>query len=267
MQGSLRSTAVYILTAISVFATACGGGGGTNGGGTQTPVTPTVAVSPAASSITTAQSLTVTVTVTGSSGTPTGTVVLSGSTYTSSATALSGGRASITIPANTFATGNVTLKASYTPDSASTSLYNASTGQSSAITVSSAPVITVTVDQSGTSTPVTDQLLGMNLAAWYDVAANATGVNSAFSQAGIKAIRWPGGSWSDMYHWGKGGVTPFIVYRHRQRHRLGRKRYLLAICIFDRAGWQLRPSAHRQLRQQCRLHRRRRSDRSSRVGY
>jgi hypothetical protein len=41
----------------------------------------------------------------------------------------------------------------------------------------------------------------MNLAAWYDVVGNATGVNGAFGQAGIKAIRWPGGSWSDEYHW------------------------------------------------------------------
>jgi hypothetical protein len=41
----------------------------------------------------------------------------------------------------------------------------------------------------------------MNLASWYDVVGNATAVNGAFGQAGIKAIRWPGGSWSDEYHW------------------------------------------------------------------
>jgi predicted heme/steroid binding protein len=50
----------------------------------------------------------------------------------------------------------------------------------------------------------------MNLASWYDVDANATGINSAFAQAGIKAIRWPGGSWSDAYHWGQGGIMPFM---------------------------------------------------------
>jgi predicted heme/steroid binding protein len=212
MRGTWRGAAICILTAISAFATACGGGGGTTGGGggNQNPTTPNIAVSPASSSITTVQSLNVTVAVSGSSGTPTGTVVLSGGTYASSATALSSGSASITIPANTFTIGSVTLKASYTPDSASSALYNPATGQSSAINVSQAQVITVSVDQSGTSIPVTDQLLGMNLAAWYDVAANATGINTAFSQAGIKAIRWPGGSWSDAYHWGQGGVTPFM---------------------------------------------------------
>ena len=48
---------------------------------------------------------------------------------------------------------------------------------------------------------VSDQLIGMNMAAWYDVVGNATAVNGAFAQAGIRAIRWPGGSWSDEYHW------------------------------------------------------------------
>ena len=60
---------------------------------------------------------------------------------------------------------------------------------------------TVTVNESSTGPAVTDQILGMNLAAWYDVVGNATAVNGAFAQAGIKALRWPGGSWSDEYHW------------------------------------------------------------------
>ncbi len=59
----------------------------------------------------------------------------------------------------------------------------------------------VTVNESISGPAVTDQILGMNLAAWYDVVGNATAVNDAFAQAGIKAIRWPGGSWSDEYHW------------------------------------------------------------------
>ena len=60
----------------------------------------------------------------------------------------------------------------------------------------------VSVDLATPGIPVTDQILGMNMAAWYDDVDNATTVNSALSQAGIKAIRWPGGSWSDDYHWG-----------------------------------------------------------------
>ena len=39
----------------------------------------------------------------------------------------------------------------------------------------------------------------MNMAAWYDPTTSA--VVPAFQLAGIKAVRWPGGSWSDDYHW------------------------------------------------------------------
>jgi hypothetical protein len=60
---------------------------------------------------------------------------------------------------------------------------------------------TVSVNESSNGPAVSDQLLGMNMAAWYDQVGNATAVNGAFAQAGIKAIRWPGGSWSDEYHW------------------------------------------------------------------
>jgi predicted heme/steroid binding protein len=305
-----RRMVLCFVAVAGLFATGCGGGGnsGTDGGGNQTPTTPTITVTPGASSITTVQTLKVTVTVSGKSGTATGTVTLSGGNYTSSATALSGGTASITIPsgslaagavtlkgaytpdaasssvynsgsgsapvpvslttptvtvtpasqnivvtqalpatvnvsggagapsatgsvvltsgtytssaialaggsaaitipANTFAAGNVKLTASYTPDSGGAAMYNPASGLSSAIAVFQAN--TVAVDQSGTGVHVTDQLLGMNLASWYDVDANATGINSAFAQAGIKAIRWPGGSWSDAYHLGQGGM-PFM---------------------------------------------------------
>jgi len=41
----------------------------------------------------------------------------------------------------------------------------------------------------------------MNLASWYDVISNQTAIVDAFQTAGIKAVRWPGGSWSDIYHW------------------------------------------------------------------
>jgi hypothetical protein len=62
---------------------------------------------------------------------------------------------------------------------------------------------TVTVDPSSPGIPVTDQLLGMNMAAWYDVtdSTDEPAIQSAFQTAGIKAMRWPGGSWSDAYNW------------------------------------------------------------------
>jgi len=107
-----------------------------------------------------------------------------------------------------FASGSVVLTATYTPDTPGALLYNSANGHSSAITVFQGN--SVTVDQSGTGVHVTDQLLGMNLPSWYDVYSNANGVNAAFAQAGIKAIRWPGGSWSDAYHWGQGGGLPFM---------------------------------------------------------
>jgi hypothetical protein len=57
----------------------------------------------------------------------------------------------------------------------------------------------VTVNQSSIGPPVTDQLIGMNMAVWYDPTTSA--ILPAFKTAGIKAMRWPGGSESDDYHW------------------------------------------------------------------
>jgi len=172
--------------------------------------TPTVVVTPASQSIVVAQAVQVAVTLSGGTGAPaaTGSVVLSGGGYNSAAATVSGGTASITVPANTFAAGSVTLTALYTPDSSGASIYKSASEQSPPITVFQAN--TVTVDQSGTGVHVTDQLLGMNLPSWYDVYSNASGINAAFAQAGIKAIRWPGGSWSDAYHWGQSGGLPFM---------------------------------------------------------
>jgi hypothetical protein len=210
--GSLTVGSVSLKASYSPDASSSSSYNSASGTGSVTVnlATPTVTVTPASQNITLTQSLQVTIAVSGGSGAPsaTGSVVLAGGPYTSAATTLSSGSASITIPAGTFPTGNVTLTASYTPDSAGAATYNPATGQSSSIGVSQPT--TVTVDQSGTGIAVSDQLLGMNLAAWYDVVGNSTGINSAFGQAGIKAIRWPGGSWSDAYHWGQGGVAPFM---------------------------------------------------------
>lgn len=70
------------------------------------------------------------------------------------------------------------------------------------VTVNSEPsTTTVSINPSNPGLAVTNQLLGMNLAAWYDIDTNASAIVSAFQAAGIKAVRWPGGSWSDLYHW------------------------------------------------------------------
>jgi hypothetical protein len=99
----------------TVYATATGKGSVTVN--SHTPLTPTVTVTPASSSVDPSQSLDVTVKVTGAGVTPTGTVTLSSGSYTSAATALSGGSATITVPANTFsAVGSATLTAAYSGD-------------------------------------------------------------------------------------------------------------------------------------------------------
>ncbi len=174
----------------------------TNTGNATVAVVPlsfaTVTVSPDSTSITTAQSLQVTVTVSGQLGTPTGTVKLSSGGYTSSSTTLSGGAATIVIPAGGLTVGSDTLTAKYTPDSTSSVIYNnLGQGSSSAITVTL--MTTVAVNQTPTAVAVYNQLMGMNMAVWYD--PTTTGVLSALQAAGITALRWPGGSTSDNYHW------------------------------------------------------------------
>jgi hypothetical protein len=67
----------------------------------------------------------------------------------------------------------------------------------------SIPVVTasVTVDLASSGPAVTNKLLGMNMAIWYDLVGNQTGIVNAFKAAGITQVRWPGGSDSDLYHW------------------------------------------------------------------
>lgn len=196
--GSATLSAVYTPDAQS---------SGIYNGNTQTATvsvaraTPTVTVTPALTSIDTSQALDVTVAVSGpGTGAPaaSGTVKLSSGSY-SSMKSLTSGSASITIAAGALAAGSDTLSAAYTPDATGSAQFNSANGTSAAVSV----VIfsTVTVNQSTTLAPVTDQLMGLNLAAWYDDVANAGAINTAFGKAGIKAIRWPGGSWSDAWHW------------------------------------------------------------------
>ena len=162
--------------------------------------TPAVTVTPASFAITTAESMSVAIAVNGSTGNPvpSGSIVLSSGSYSSAATTLANGAASVNVPAGSLLVGSNILSASYTPDSASSSVYNSATGTSSAVIVT-AVATAITVDQSSVGPAVTDQLLGMNMAAWYDPTTSA--VVPAFQLAGIQAVRWPGGSWSDDYHW------------------------------------------------------------------
>jgi hypothetical protein len=69
------------------------------------------------------------------------------------------------------------------------------------LTVAGTVATSVTVDLASSGPAVTDKLLGMNMAVWYDLVSNQTGIVDAFQAAGITQVRWPGGSDSDLYHW------------------------------------------------------------------
>ena len=71
------------------------------------------------------------------------------------------------------------------------------------VTVTAVPASTVTVNLSSAGPAVTDQLIGMNMASWYDVTSTTDepAIQQGFATAGIKAMRWPGGSWADIYNW------------------------------------------------------------------
>jgi hypothetical protein len=162
-------------------------------------ISPAVTVTPSLFNISTGQALMVTVAVNGGSGNaiPTGTVTLSSASYASAQATLSSGSASIDVPAGSLATGSNTLVASYTPDASSSSVYNPATGSSAAVTV--ALLSSITVDQSSTGPAVTSRILGMNMGYWYD--PSTPEIVPAFQTAGIRTIRWPGGSGASDYHW------------------------------------------------------------------
>ena len=69
------------------------------------------------------------------------------------------------------------------------------------VTVTGSVTSSVAVDLTSSGPAVTDKLLGMNMAIWYDLVTNQNGIVDAFHNAGITEVRWPGGSESDLYHW------------------------------------------------------------------
>jgi subtilase family serine protease len=95
-------------------------------------IAPTVAMTaPTPNPVATTQSLSVPVTVTGSSGTPTGTVTLTGGGYTSPSETLVGGSYTFTVPAGSLAVGSDTLAVTY----GGSTTYAAATSNSAKVTV------------------------------------------------------------------------------------------------------------------------------------
>jgi subtilase family serine protease len=113
-------------------------------------INPTVLVTPSSSSISTTQMMTVTVSVNGSDGTPTGSLRLNGGGYNLPGISLIGGNASINIPAGSLATGSDPLYVYYTPDVASSSIYNYASGTAT-VTVAPASSYTAPSEPVGTS--------------------------------------------------------------------------------------------------------------------
>lgn len=166
------------------------------------PATPTVTLTPSATSITTAQSLVMTVGVAGTSGkTPTGSVTLTGGGYTSAAVILSSGAATITVPAGSLAVGSDSFTVTYTPDSASSTMYTSAT---QSVTVAVTSVIgsaTATVTATPSATTITnDQSVTVKVA--------VTGGSGQTAPTGTVTLS--GGSYSSQQTL-SGGAATFTI--------------------------------------------------------
>jgi hypothetical protein len=218
---SFTTSAATITTGASITLT----GVFSNGTGVITPGNLSVS-SGLAVSVTPTATTTYTLTVTPSSGaaaTATTSVTVDPmptiTSFVAGSTTINGG-ASTTLTgvfangAGVVTPGNLTLTsgtaAAISP--AATTDYTLTVTNSAGASVTAAVIVTVnvvgaastvTVDLSSSGPPVTDQLLGMNGGAWFDMttSANEPGVIDALQAAGIKAVRWPGGSFSDDYNW------------------------------------------------------------------
>ena len=150
--GSLNTGTVILTAAYTPDASASANYNGSTGSATvvvsnSAKATPFVTAIPSSSTISAAQGLTMAVTVSGGSGnpTPTGNVILTSGTYTSTAVALTGGTLSIPVPAGFLTAGTDTIEAIYTPDTSSASTYNSAVGGATVkvTPVKSVPAVTV----------------------------------------------------------------------------------------------------------------------------
>lgn len=112
-------------------------------------INPTVSVTPSATTITTNQAISLSVSVTGTAGTPSGSLTLNGS---GAPIPLSNGVATIYVPAGSLAAGTDQLYADYRPDSASSSIYASSYGETT-VTVLTADSYSVPTEPMGTTAP------------------------------------------------------------------------------------------------------------------
>lgn len=175
--GRFRALGILLVSALVISAASCGGGGSSSSSSTK-PVAPVISSFTAApASITAGSNSSLSAVFTGGSG-----VITPGNISVTSGTAVS-------VSPTTTTTYTLVV----------TSSSGSSVTQQVTVTVTASSQTTVSVNQSGTGIAVTDKIMGMNMAVWFDP-TNAA-IVPAFNTAGIKTMRWPGGSDSDLYHW------------------------------------------------------------------
>jgi hypothetical protein len=195
----------------TVTFTGCGGGGSGSGGGGNNNPPPTIS-SFTASPATVTDGSSAMLTAVFNNGT--------GSITPGNISATSGTAVSVTPPNDTTTTYTLTATSGtavpVSPTSTTTytlTVTNAAgtaVTQTATVTVQAAPTA-VTVDPASPGIAVTNQMLGMNAAAWYDQVDNASAISTAFGAAGIKGLRWPGGSWSTRII---GDIRPCMTAPH-----------------------------------------------------
>jgi hypothetical protein len=150
-QDMLTATYTPDATSSSIYASATGAA--SVNVTVASKVTPSISGQAPTTSITTAQAFSVTVGVSVALGpayqTPTGSVTASSGSYSSAATSLSNGTATINVPAGALAVGTDTMNLNYTPDAGSSAVYTTASGTVS-VTIVSPPQPSFAL--SGTST-------------------------------------------------------------------------------------------------------------------
>jgi hypothetical protein len=189
-EGLFMNRSAQLALIFLMAATSCIAAYGSTGVAPQTVATPTVKVTPASSSVTTALTLKVTIAVSGAKGTPTGSIVLSGGGYSSAATVLNAGSASITIPAGSLATGSDTLTGKYTPNAASSSIYGSASGSASVTVTTGVIAVAVKVDVLANRHGMSPFIYG---GAFPNSVADVSG-------SGMSLVRW-GGNATSNYNW------------------------------------------------------------------
>ena len=121
----------------------------------------------------------------------------------SSLTGVFSGGTGVITPGNLPATSGKAVSVTPSATTTYTLTVTASNGtavtKTATVTVTTNATTSVSVNQSSIGPAVTDQIMGMNMAVWFN--PTTPQIVPAFATAGIKSMRWPGGSDSDVYHW------------------------------------------------------------------